>query len=90
MKYCSYFKDWAVVHSEGEAQELVRYRRTSAALLNGRLPPMLVSLCCAVLCGGRAEGVGSEGPRLPQSHFTHRPISFITAAHDPGVEHEPE
>ena len=90
MKYCSYFKDWAVVHSKGEGQELVHYRRTSAALLSRRLPLTLVSLCWAVLCGGRVEGVGSEGPRLPQSHFTRRPISFITAAHNPGVEHEPE
>ena len=49
-----------------------------------------MSLCWAVLCGGRVEGVESEGPRLPQSHFTRRPISFITAAHNPGVEHEPE
>ena len=50
MKYCSYFKDWAVVHSKGEGQELVQYRRTSAALLSRRLPLTLVSLCWAVLC----------------------------------------
>ena len=49
MKYYFYFKDLAVVHSIGKAQESAQYKRTCEALLNGWLPPVLVSLCCALL-----------------------------------------
>ena len=81
MKYYSYFKDWAVVQSVGELQELARYKRNCGALLSGQLPPVLASLCCVLCRGGHWEGVESEGLPLTWPRFTRRPVSFITTAH---------